>query len=105
MIRNDRNRNGGGVCLYIKNGIAFNVRGDLCNNKIESVWVELLLPKTKPIVIGACYRPQTDVRFFEVFDDTLTKIPSDIELIILGDFNVDYALKRDNLLCQMKDVL
>ena len=63
------------------------------------------MPKTKPIVIGACYRPQTDTRFFEVFEDTLSKIRSDLELIILGDFNVDYALKQDHLLSKMKQVL
>ena len=81
------------ICLYIKNEIAFNVRLDLCSDQIESIWAEILLPKTKPFVIGACYRPQTDTRFFEVFEDTLSKIRSDLELIILGDFNVDYALK------------
>ena len=105
VIRNDRSRNGGGVCLYIKNDIAFNVRLDLCNDQIESIWAEILLPKTKPIVIGACYRPQTDTRFFEVFEDTLSKIRSDLELIILGDFNVDYALKQDHLLSKMKQAL
>ena len=51
VIRNDRNRNGGGVCLYIKNNIAFNVRSDLCNVQIESIWAEILLPKSKPIVV------------------------------------------------------
>ena len=60
------------------------------------------MPKTKPIVIGACYKHQTDTGFFEVFEDTLSKIQSDLEFIILGDFNVDFDLKQDHLLSKMK---
>ena len=75
--------------MYIKNNIAFNVRSDLCNVQIESIWAEILLPKSKPIVVGACYRPETNTRFFEIFEDTLSEIQSGLELIILGDFNVD----------------
>ena len=26
-------------------------------NSIETVWAELYLPETKPILIGICYRP------------------------------------------------
>ena len=44
VIRNDQSRNGGGVCIYIKNYIAFNVRMDLCDDHIESMWAEILLP-------------------------------------------------------------
>ena len=53
-----------------------------------------------------CYRPQTDTGwFFEIFEDTLSRIQSDLERIILGDLNVDYALKQDHLLSKMKHVL
>ena len=84
VIRNDQNRNGGGVCLYIKNNVAFNVRSDFCNVQIESIWAEILLPKSKPIVVGACYQPETNTGFFEIFGDTLSEIQSDLELIILA---------------------
>ena len=57
ILHNDRDRHGGGVCTYIINSIAFNPRADLQTDGVESLWIELLLPKTKPIVIGTIYRP------------------------------------------------
>lgn len=48
LNRRDRNRNGGGVCAYIRADIAFKPRMDLACYDLESVWIELLLPKTKP---------------------------------------------------------
>ena len=63
-VRKDRNREGGGVWMYIRAGVAFNIRSDLDQSKIETIWVDLLLPKTKPIVIGICYRPSKTNGFF-----------------------------------------
>ena len=66
---------------------------DLCDDHIESMWAEILLPKSKPILVWLCYRPQTDTGFFEIFEDTLSRIQSDLERIILGDFNAANAFK------------
>ncbi|PIK33157.1 hypothetical protein BSL78_30028 [Apostichopus japonicus] len=52
VIRNDRNRHGGGVCIYVRSSLAFNPRPDLHEPNIEAVWVEILLPMSKPIIIG-----------------------------------------------------
>ena len=57
VVRNDRNRNGGGVPIYIRSDIAFNTRLDLMSDSIEAIWVDMLLPKTKPILVGSIYRP------------------------------------------------
>ena len=72
VLRKDRNRNGGGVCVYIKHNIAFNQRLDLHNDMIEALWFELLLPK--PIIVGVCYRPQTNLVFLSQFEETVSKI-------------------------------
>ena len=53
-IRCDRNRQGGGVICYIRKDISFN-RIDTKSN-IEHIFLHLLLPKTKPILIGIIYR-------------------------------------------------
>ena len=37
ILRNDRDRHGGGVCTYIINGIAFNPRADLQTDGVESL--------------------------------------------------------------------
>ena len=48
----DRNREGGGVCIYVRDDIAFNVRNELTVDELEGIWIDILLPKTKPILIG-----------------------------------------------------
>ena len=52
VLRHDRNRCGGGVCIYVRNDIGFNSRPDLHNDQLENIWLEILLPKTKPICFG-----------------------------------------------------
>ena len=58
VIRKDRNREGGGVCMYIRTDLAFNQRNDISDDQLEMLWIELLLPHTRPILICTCYRPQ-----------------------------------------------
>ena len=51
IVRNDRNRNGGGVILggsYIRNKICFNKKACIFDN-VENIFIDLLFPKTKPI--------------------------------------------------------
>jgi len=52
VVRRDRDRHGGGVCCYIRNDFAFSIRNDLNVLNDEFVFIELLLPKTKPILVG-----------------------------------------------------
>ena len=93
VLRKDRNRHGGGVCLYIKNNIAFNQRDDLNKDNIETLFVDILLPRYKPIIVGVCYRPDPeDLGFLIQFDETVSKIRSDCEIMILGDFNINTLL-------------
>ena len=51
VLRLDRNRDGGIVCVYIRNGFAFNHRQDLHDDRIEKIWSDILLPKSKPITM------------------------------------------------------
>ena len=54
LVRSDQNRHGGGVACYIRSDISFNVRGDF-SSEIENIFLDILLPKTKPILIGILY--------------------------------------------------
>ena len=49
--RKDRERSGGGVCMYIRSDLAFNPRPELSTDQLETLWIEILLPKTKPILV------------------------------------------------------
>ena len=71
-------------------------RDDLEVDGVEGLWLELLHPKSRGILIGTFYRPPNSSRFndkefilkFETMLDTGT---ADVkEIILLGDFNYDF---------------
>ena len=55
VIRSNENRRGGGVPCYVRNDISFNVRSDF-SDEIENIALDMLLPKTKQILVGILYR-------------------------------------------------
>ena len=52
VLHRDRNRNSGGICVYIRNDFAFTSGSDIQTDSDEIIFVEFLLPKTKPITVG-----------------------------------------------------
>ena len=104
VIRQDRNRNGGGVALYIHENIAFNPRPDLAVDGMESVWVELLLPKSKGILVGVMYRPPNDSNFLSNLELSLSKISEGSEFYILGDMNIDFS-RTSSMLNRYREIL
>lgn len=94
IFRLDRNRSGGGVCLYLKTGIYGKNRNDMTDSKVESLCLEISKPNSKSFAVLACYRPPNyDVRsFFAMFDNILTKLDSEFkEIYILGDLNCNLS--------------
>ena len=90
LIRRDRpNRIGGGIAIYISEYVSFKVREDLDNSNIESLWVELKLPKSKPILLSTVYRPPDSGRYWvSEFEKQLEQAyAEDKEVILIGDFN------------------
>ena len=67
LRRQDRNRHGGGVCIYIRSDLSFNPRDDLSHDEFEATWIELLLPKTKPMMWDVVYRPPQQCNFTTCF--------------------------------------
>ena len=57
VIRKDRSRNGGGVCIYLRSSINYIVRNDLVPSEIEAVCVEIIKPHSKPFLVTTVYRP------------------------------------------------
>ncbi|XP_071952123.1 uncharacterized protein [Antedon mediterranea] len=104
VLRRDRDRKGGGVCTYISDDIAFNRRSDIESDEAEVLWIELNLPKTKPIIIGTCYRPPKQTNFLTLFENMLSKIGMDSELIVVGDFNI-CTLTKSSLLNSYNQIL
>ena len=51
IVRRDRNRNGGGVAMFIRSTISFINRNDLVPEVLNSK------PNSKPFLVSSCYRP------------------------------------------------
>jgi hypothetical protein len=105
LLRQDRNRHGGGVLFYIRDGLAFNHRPELSVVGLETVWMELLLPKTKSILLNCFYRPPGDSSFLGRFETCLGKVDPSSEWYILGDMNIDFAKKGSPLCKRCIDLL
>ena len=55
-LRRDRNRNGGGVLVYIAENLIFNQQKNLQSHNYEHIWVDIQLGNEK-LAINALYRP------------------------------------------------
>ena len=104
IIRNDRNRNGGGVACYIRNDLCFNSK-TIFDKQIETVFFEILIPKMKSILIGIFYRPPTQNEFLEhIIKDLHTIDFTKQEVFILGDFNVNLFYNNKYILDEKNDI-
>jgi hypothetical protein len=57
LIRQDRNRNGGGAAIYLRNVIPYTNRVDLIPVNAEAICLEIKKPKAKPVLISTWYCP------------------------------------------------
>ena len=105
VIRNDRNRYRGGVACYIKNSICYNNR-NIFSNGIENVFIDILLPRTKPFTVGVFYRPPNNNDFLkEISKDFSKLLPETNDIFILGDFNINVLCNNKSILETNKNVL
>lgn len=92
LLRRDRNRNGGGVALYIQNHIPFKRRDDLNVCQVEALWAQVHLPHQAAILVGCVYRPPSSKVSY--LDDLCTGFDqatdSNRDVFILGDFNINW---------------
>ena len=66
--RKDRDKFGGGVCIYALTELACEGREDLDTDGLEISWVEVLNINMKlPLLVGCCYRPPSAYSRFMTF--------------------------------------
>ena len=94
----DRSRRSGGVACYVKKSLAYNYRDNFCK-KTESIFIDIFLPKTKPILIGILYRPPDKNDFVKNLKETFTNcnILDKQECYLLGDFNINILQNGENV--------
>ena len=96
ILRKDRNRNGGGVALYIHNSLAY-TKLDY-GSEIETLWVKLKLDCGNYVSICVTYRPPNcSVDFFDKFSNMMEEAILDVgEIVVLGDFNCDVMKSNED---------
>ena len=91
--------------MYIRSDIPFSQRHDLGSDDLEILCCDILLPKTRPIVVGTCYRPPKQTDFIDKLEELLFKIRTDSEIYLLGDFNICFFQKYTSFCKKYLDVL
>ena len=93
----------GGTGFYIKSGHDYIIRNDLNLNIpsfYEAMFIEIILPDRKNLVVGCIYRhPSESIRDFssEHLEPILSKISKEKkECALMGDFNVDLLTSNGN---------
>ena len=77
-----KSKSGGGVGIYLQNDLEYKLRPD-CNlsdpEVIETLFVEIIIPHGKNIIVGTVYRPpnRNIAMYLEKFNDILSKISKD----------------------------
>jgi len=109
ILSRSNNVQGGGVGMYIKNGLRYKILKDvsLFTDKVyESLFVQITESKHK-FIVGSAYRPnskhptltvneQTNM-FLEQFSGQLAHLSSfSCPIYVLGDFNIDLLKVNDN---------
>ena len=106
-VRRDRQeKSGEGVAIFCRDSINFTVRKDL-NNANEAVWTQVNRKNCNPLVVGCIYRPpdQATNNFVDNFSESLSKIDSNFDKVVLGDFNIDFSVGRRNANSSQKRML
>ena len=94
LYRCDRQNNrGGGVALYVNNSINHTHLSNITMKSFESLWVEVDVGSSAPVVVGCSYRPpKSDPRLFchELERSIHTLHPASSNILILGDLNAKH---------------
>ena len=108
--RRDRDRYGGGVIIYVADSLESYPIDEFYNKDIEALWTKICLRRSKPLVIGAIYRPPGKgkdlVKMGEIMSymsEIKSKLDVNQEVHICGDFNCN-MLKRTGLSSSIHDI-
>ena len=98
IVRKDRSRTGGGVCIYLRSTINFKIRNDLVSDDIEAICIEISKPNSRNFIVASVYRPPSSAQeFFVAFEKTIKMIDDeDKEFHILGDLNCNILTNTIN---------
>lgn len=108
IVRLDRNRNGGGVAMYIRKNIPYINRQDLAPHALELLCIEVRKPKSKPLLVATWYRPPNSSHdLFQNFEQFLKQVDDENkEIILTGDFNCNFLERtRSQVTSKLLDIM
>ena len=96
MFKKNRNRHGGGVLIYIKEGIQYTEITDLAGSEVEGVWANIQCDKQHLALGVIMYRaPSSNNAYLKSMLDQIDNVFSYNEnIILMGDINYDYKLSE-----------
>ena len=91
VVRKDRNRNGGGIAIYIRNDLNFKVLEHISLNNLEALPLLIGTNHAKPFVFVSWYRPpNSPICIFDYYEELLVFLDNfHHDIIIMGDINCD----------------
>lgn len=92
FIRRDRDTRGGGVGVYLKSGLDWELLNFHSLNSLEQLWVRISV-RSKKIIIGILYRPPNSsiIDFIGAFENSLSEVTVACdEVICCGDTNINF---------------
>ena len=97
--RLDRNCNGGGVFLYIRDSLAYKLRNAVPSEDLELICVEIQPPKSKPyFLISWCRPPGDSLGTFDKVEKVLSYLDKEgQETILFGDTYCDLTIRDPKL--------
>ena len=80
FYRKDRDRYGGGVAVFVRDTVNHKILLTDSMDKVESIWLEIQLPSTRPLIISYVYRPPDNEAFFEDFPAVLDDVTNNVHV-------------------------
>ena len=107
MLRADRNRNGGGVCMYIRCHVNYENRPELVPSDPEAVCVEIKQANSQSFIVSSIYRPPcSPSEVFTKIERLIKSIDDDNkELYILGDLNCNMLQPSLSITKRLQEIL
>ena len=85
LIRRDRNKFGGGVCVYLRHSINFSRMLDFEDENLEMIVLEIQKPNSSPFLFASWYRPpKLPLEYFKSFESFLAKADSKYKEVYLN---------------------
>ena len=96
IVRNDRDRHGSGVAVYVHESRSYKIRSDLMPDNLEVVTLQIANSKFQPFIVRSLYRPTGKlVSYFNDMEALLASLDSDNkEAITMGDTTVIFWIHQ-----------